>query len=242
MLFWANTRANKFNCKNKVAKQTLPSPSSWISVRFHARIRLQLAEETTNIYSEDELSEDDYDSDCNDIAVNVGPVDCGEIIASKVNHIPEEERSTHFLAIRVTDPEIASNVDRLQQHIVDQEEELSDCCMSRGLLHVTLGMLRLSGERGENEAREMMEDLRPILNEFSRRRLVLRIRGLDTFGQRVLYAKVNSEPQESDFWEFVSAVKNRVALTSDAVSVTNKFEFTPHLTICKVCAERPFVQ
>ncbi len=29
-------------------------------------------------------------------------------------------------------------------------------------------------------------------------------------------------------------MKNVVARTSDAVSVTNKFEFTPHLTVCKV--------
>ena len=32
----------------------------------------------------------------------------------------------------------------------------------------------------------------------------------------------------------MSEVKNRVSATSDAVSVTNKFEFTPHLTVCKV--------
>ncbi len=108
--------------------------------------------------------------------------------------------------------------------------------MSRGLLHVTLGMLRLSGQQGEDEAKEMLEDLQSTLDEFGsgEKRVSLRIQGLDTFGQRVLYAKVHPEPEESHFWEFVSAVKNRVSLTSDAVSVTNKFEFTPHLTVCKV--------
>ncbi len=36
--------------------------------------------------------------------------------------IPEMERSTHFLAIRITDSEIKENVRLLQQQIVEKEE------------------------------------------------------------------------------------------------------------------------
>ena len=75
-------------------------------------------------------------------------------------------------------------------------QDLSECCMPRGLLHVTLGMLRLSGQQGEEEAARMLDELRPVLNEFGRRRaLKLNIRGLDTFGQRVLYGAVQPEPK-----------------------------------------------
>ena len=61
----------------------------------------------------------------------------------------------------------------------------------------------------------------------------LKICGLDTFGQRVLFAKVL--PQSDDvFWQFVSLVQDKLAKSSCAISVTNKFELTPHMTLVKV--------
>ena len=91
------------------------------------RIRQQVADGTfkqkKSVNDDEEDDYDDSDSDDDGIDINV---DADEIATaatgSKVDMIPEEERSTHFLAIRITDAEIADNVNRLQQHIVDQEE------------------------------------------------------------------------------------------------------------------------
>lgn len=116
------------------------------------------------------------------------------------SRIPEEDRSTHFLAIRISNPDIIKNAQIIQKDIVRQEEALNDCCMGLGLFHVTLGMLRLDGHEGAKEAVEMLEQLKPQLQELCQD-LSFKVSGLDTFGQRVLYAKVLPEPEES-FWHF----------------------------------------
>ncbi len=103
----------------------MPASNNLRSFEHASRIRQQIADGTFK--KEDDEDDEDYndsDSDSDDgIDINV---DADEIASaatgSKVDMIPEEERSTHFLAIRITDAEIADNVNRLQQHIVDQEE------------------------------------------------------------------------------------------------------------------------
>ncbi len=100
----------------------MPASNNLRSFEHASRIRQQIADGTFK--KEDDYDDSDSDSDSDDgIDINV---DADEIASaatgSKVDMIPEEERSTHFLAIRITDAEIADNVNRLQQHIVDQEE------------------------------------------------------------------------------------------------------------------------
>jgi hypothetical protein len=101
--------------------------------------------------------------------------------------VPDEDRSTHFLSIRITTDQIVDRAVKVQQHAVEQEEVLSECCMKLGLFHVTVCMLKLKGEEGEREMVELVKDLAGPLAEAKCR---LRIGGLKTFGQRVLYAKV----------------------------------------------------
>jgi hypothetical protein len=61
----------------------------------------------------------------------------------------------------------------------------------------------------------------------------LKISGLDTFGQRVLFAKVIPESDDL-FWQFVGLVLDKLAKSSPAIGLTNKFDLTPHLTLVKV--------
>ncbi len=51
--------------------------------------------------------------------MNINPIamDNNRLLA-----LPEMERSTHFLAIRITDSEIKENIRLLQQQIVEKEE------------------------------------------------------------------------------------------------------------------------
>ena len=39
-----------------------------------------------------------------------------------INQINEEERSTHFIAIRITEPDITNKAQEIQKHIVRNEE------------------------------------------------------------------------------------------------------------------------
>ena len=107
--------------------------------------------------------------------------------------VAEEERSTHFLAIRVTDPELVANLCRFQDIIVAHEPILRDCCMKPGHFHLTIGVLILEGPEGLVAARSMMERLRPVVEEMFRDQesAALEIDGLGNFGQRVVFAKVS---------------------------------------------------
>ena len=145
--------------------------------------------------------ESDSDDDDDDINIHIDS-------NIQVNLIPEEERSTHFLAIRITNLQVVQAAQVVQNDAVKQEEVLSDCCMGSGLFHVTLGMLRLEGDEGEWELVKALHDIQLELEEFTKD-LSLNISGLNTFGQRVLYAQVLPQPEEL-FWQFVRYVSKKI--------------------------------
>merc|ERR1719500_1891056 len=149
--------------------------------------------------------------------------------------VAEEERSTHFLAIRVTDPELVANLCQVQESIAAHEPILRECCMKPGLFHLTIGMLRLEGPDGLVAAQSMMERLRPVVEEMFRDQdsAALEIDGLGNFGQRVVFANVLPR---SEFWfsALVDACKGAVNAAGPLVRSTNSFEFVPHITIAKV--------
>ena len=104
--------------------------------------------------------------------------------------LAEEERSTHILAIRVTDPELVANLCRVQESIAAHEPILRDCCVKPGLFHITINPLRLEGP--ESSVAAIMESLRPVVKEMfqDQESAKLEIVGLGNFEQRVVYAKV----------------------------------------------------
>lgn len=196
--------------------------------RNHEEVNSKVLDEESSDDSDEDSGSDSDDDDFN-VTVNVG----NAFSTAIVNTYPLENRSTHFLSIRITEKNIVKQAKMLQDHIVGQEMALSECCMKTGLFHMTIGMLKLSSDQGIQEAITLVEEMAPILEEFKKRDLRLRISGLDTFGQRVLFGKVHPEPEDA-FWELISIIQNKISETSPNVEVTNKFEFTPHLTVMKV--------
>ncbi len=74
-----------------------------------------------NIDNDNTESSTDSDTDSDDgFGISIKPVDVSN--PSQFNPVPEEERSTHFIAIKITEPEIVENAIRVQQHMVQQEE------------------------------------------------------------------------------------------------------------------------
>ena len=75
------------------------------------------SDETGNSESSDSDSDEDDDISIKPVNVSTKPAD-----ASQFKQIPEEERSTHFIAIKITDSKIVESAIRVQQHITNQEE------------------------------------------------------------------------------------------------------------------------
>ena len=91
------------------------------------------------------LYDDDFDSDDE----KSGPSISLQVnTKSNVHSISKEERSPHFIAIKINDPEIIDNVSEVQMQIFGREEILQRCCMKKGLLHITLGMVTGQYRRG----------------------------------------------------------------------------------------------
>merc|ERR1711915_92325 len=83
-------------------------------VEFMERVDRRIQDEREKM-----LDEDDIESDSDDELE--GPVISVQV-QNNVESIPEEERSTHFLALKIEEPEIIENVVKVQKNIVDKEE------------------------------------------------------------------------------------------------------------------------
>ena len=105
--------------------------------------------------------------------------------------------------------------------------------MKPGLFHITLSMIRVNGEKGIEEAKELMDQLK---DEFDRiiktQPCKLILDGLDTFGQRVLFAKVIPDPV--DIYDTMYSVIQSKLESCSNVSTTNKFQSIPHMTLLKI--------
>lgn len=152
-----------------------------------------------------------------------------------VNLIAEEDRSTHFIAIKINNQEIIENLIRVQESIMAREELLQECCMKRGLFHITIAMLRIRGEEGLDQARQMMQRLKVELDSLleDRSRTLLTVRGLNNFGQRVVYGEVEAA-EPGLLSSLVTRVKRVVTEAGPGVSLNDKFGFVPHVTLAKV--------
>ena len=152
----------------------------------------------------------------------------------QVSSLLEEERSTHFIAVRITEPELVARLGAVQREMVGREAALAECCMRPGLLHLTLAMLRLTGEDAAAAAQRMMHGLRAELQPLlAAADTSLEIAGLNNFGQRVVYAEVR--PRDPATLAAVrAAVLGRVSEAGPGVASTERFEFVPHVTLAKV--------
>merc|ERR1711915_171759 len=83
-------------------------------VEFMERVDRRIQEEREKM-----IDEDGIDSDSDDEFE--GPVISVQV-QNNVESIPEEERSTHFLALKIEEPEIIENVVKVQKNIIDKEE------------------------------------------------------------------------------------------------------------------------
>ena len=89
---------------------------------------MEFMEEVDKKIREDrEVYGDDYDSDDDDERV-IMTLPQQVNTDNNVHLIAEEERSTHFIAIRISDKDIIDNITKVQNQIIEKEEILQDCC------------------------------------------------------------------------------------------------------------------
>ena len=73
--------------------------------------------------------------------------------------------------------------------LIGMEEILQDCSMKKGLLQITLAMVRLEGREEIEEARKLMRNFKPELSNIlaNKSKATIIIENPKNFGQRVVY-------------------------------------------------------
>ena len=152
-------------------------------------------------------------------------------VAAPSGSVPEEERSTHFLAVRVSDAAVRSAAERVQASVTRHDPSLGACTMRPPLLHITLCMMRLEDAEATAAAGRCLRDTIADLSETLRSDDgLLHMRGLKTFGARVLYTPV---APCSSFNVAVETLRSRLG-SVPGVRLTNAFDYVPHMTLVKV--------
>ncbi|XP_019348191.1 leukocyte receptor cluster member 9 isoform X2 [Alligator mississippiensis] len=104
-------------------------------------------------------------------------------------------RPSHFVAVRVTSPELCGAMGQVQETLSCCCPALAGFCMPLGSLHLTLCLLRLDTPSEINAAIVALQELQAEHRRLLPPAPVLRFQGLAAFSSRVLYAAPEPSPE-----------------------------------------------
>ncbi|CAH0366249.1 unnamed protein product [Pelagomonas calceolata] len=139
-------------------------------------------------------------------------------------------RLTHFFALRVAPDALRETAGALQTALVEADKDLSKCVISPEKFHVTLGLLSLGA--GDPDARQRAEAA--LLEAAAAPPPTVVFPGLDSFGDRVLFAKVEDALGDGRLAAVAAASKRAL----EAHGFPNQPDFAPHMTLAKTSKAR----
>lgn len=129
---------------------------------------------------------------------------------------------THFVGVRLGPcPTLNANVELVQKALVECEPKLQTCLVPASKLHVTAGLLCLE----ESEISEAIEALRCAAAATPA--FTAELPGLDAFGHRVLFARVDPTGPLETLASGLGAEFAARGLRGDP-------QLVPHATVCKL--------
>lgn len=141
----------------------------------------------------------------------------------------DKMRATHFLALRITSEDIKSMANHIQDSIVEHEPHYEECCIPSSSLHVTLCTLGLDTPEQVANAVQVVQKIKPELENILSSATKLKFRNIQNFFNRVLYAEADCPP------EFMKMVDHlRLCLRESGIEIRDSHDFVPHMTIMKV--------
>lgn len=131
-------------------------------------------------------------------------------------------RPTMFLALQVSNPTIHSKIRTVQETIVESDRNLLQTCVPTAKSHLTLHVFT-ADENDIDKIKTVMEE------SVNNTPITLNMEGIGTFGNRVVFAKIDPHPEVSALWQ---RLKIRIEELGYPMA-SAKEEFSPHITICK---------
>lgn len=138
-------------------------------------------------------------------------------------------RPNYFLALRITDETLRNSLEEVQNYVVNGDPDLRDCRIPRGALHMTLTTVGLETPEKVQNVATCLRDIKEELCDIVPKIKTLKVKGVDHFFNRVIYAKVESPPE---FYEFVEHLK--LCLNEKGIDIRDYHEFIPHITLMKI--------
>uniref|UniRef100_A0A8D0GBL5 Leukocyte receptor cluster member 9 n=1 Tax=Sphenodon punctatus TaxID=8508 RepID=A0A8D0GBL5_SPHPU len=105
------------------------------------------------------------------------------------------QRPTHFVAVRITSPELREAVRLIQTSLCQARPDLAEFCIPLGTLHLTLCLLRLDTPEEIATAITALQELRAESQRLLPPAPFLRFSGVDCFRAHVLYAAPATAPE-----------------------------------------------
>jgi 2'-5' RNA ligase len=139
-------------------------------------------------------------------------------------------RLTHFFALRVAPDALRETAGAVQTALVEADKDLAKCVIAPEKFHVTLGLLSLGA--GDPDARQRAEAA--LLEAAAAPPPTVAFPGLDSFGDRVLFAKVEDASGDGRLAAVAAASK----LALEAHGFPNQPQFAPHMTLAKTSKAR----
>ena len=139
-------------------------------------------------------------------------------------------RPTHFFALRVAPDALRETAGAVQTALVEADKDLSKCVIAPEKFHVTLGLLSLGA--GDADARQRAEAA--LLEAAAAPPPTVTFPGLDSFGDRVLFAKVEDASGDGRLAAVATASKRAL----EAHGFPNQPDFAPHMTLAKTSKAR----
>ena len=143
---------------------------------------------------------------------------------------PKPPRLTHFFALRVAPDALRETAGAAQTALVEADKDLSKCVIAPEKFHVTLGLLSLGA--GDPDARQRAEAA--LLEAAAAPPPTVIFPGLDSFGDRVLFAKVEDASGDGRLAAVAAASKRAL----EAHGFPNQPDFAPHMTLAKTSKAR----
>ena len=139
-------------------------------------------------------------------------------------------RLTHFFALRVAPDALRETAGAVQTALVEADKDLAKCVIAPEKFHVTLGLLSLGA--GDPDARQRAEAA--LLEAAAAPPPTVVFPGLDSFGDRVLFARVEDASGDGRLANVAAASKRAL----EAHGFPNQPDFAPHMTLAKTSKAR----
>uniref|UniRef100_T1IS45 C3H1-type domain-containing protein n=1 Tax=Strigamia maritima TaxID=126957 RepID=T1IS45_STRMM len=145
-----------------------------------------------------------------------------------------DAKPTHFICVKITDPQVVAKCVAAQKMVVRHEPCYSGYVIPADDLHITIAMLNLDNLGAIVDTVQSMKDFASELKDSSFIKLC--IDGVDVFHRSVLFAKVDDADEA--FLRFTERLLTRLQAAGVCV-IVDRVEFIPHVTLVKTSALLP---